>query len=97
MAQKISYRNIQLAQNPVILYSDNQSAISVAKDPEQKNINARTKHLGIRREFFVDYANQKVIDIRYTPTSTMLADMLTKALSPVFVKHFRVQFQLLKA
>ena len=95
--RKLATEIFQLAQNPVILYSDNQSAISIAKDPEQKNINARTKHLGIRRDFFVDYVDQKVMDIRYTPTSTMLADMLTKALSPVFVKHFRVQFRLLKA
>ena len=62
---------------PTVLMEDNQGAIAIARNPVA---HARTKHFDIRHHY-VREAVQGVIDLRYCPTSEMVADLLTKPLS----------------
>ena len=70
---------------PIVLNSDNQSAIALAKDDRY---HARTKHIDIRYHF-IRYAieNEQIVLI-YCPTNDMTADIFTKPLPSLKVKHF---------
>lgn len=71
--------------DPLLLNSDNQSAIALAKD---NRFHARTKHIDIRFHF-IRYAIAKgKIQLEYCPTEDMVADILTKALPSMKVKYF---------
>lgn len=60
-----------------VLYSDNRSAIAVAKNPEH---HGRMKHLDLRYYWLRDAVAKGLIDIRHLRTDDMPADALTKAL-----------------
>ena len=63
---------------PSILHLDNQSAISVAKNPEHHGC---MKHLDLRFFWLRDMVSRKkAIAVKYIPTAEMPADLLTKAL-----------------
>jgi len=64
-------------QTPTDLYSDNQSAIALAKNPVS---HARAKHIDLRHHFVREAIQDKVIWVQYIPTTEMTADSLTKAL-----------------
>jgi hypothetical protein len=59
------------------LFSDNQSAIALAKNPVS---HARAKHIDIRHHFIREAIDDKIIWLQYIPTTEMTADSLTKAL-----------------
>ena len=63
---------------PSPLKADNQSSISVAKNPEH---HGRMKHLDLRFYWLRQAVEQGDMDISYIPTQEMVADLLTKALS----------------
>ena len=65
---------------PSPLFIDNQSALSVAKNPEH---HGRMKHLDLRFFWLRDEVQKKTISIFYCPTDRMPADVLTKALPKV--------------
>ena len=65
------------ASTPTQLYSDNQSAIALAKNPVS---HARAKHIDIRHHFIREAIQDKIIWVQYIPTTEMTADSLTKAL-----------------
>ncbi|KAH9113686.1 hypothetical protein LEN26_013109 [Aphanomyces euteiches] len=72
---------------PIIVYEDNQSTIKMA---ENLTLHQRTKHIDVRHHFIRDLVKEKVIEIKYCDTNSMLADMLTKALpKPKFEEHQR--------
>ena len=62
---------------PIKLYSDNQSAITIAHGNQQ---HSRTKHFEIRLYFIRDTIESNKINVEYLPTDQMLADILTKGL-----------------
>ena len=62
---------------PTDLFSDNQSAIALAKNPVS---HARAKHIDLRHHFVREAIQDKVIWVQYIPTTEMTADSLTKAL-----------------
>jgi hypothetical protein len=62
---------------PTTLFSDNQSAIALAKNPVS---HARAKHIDLRHHFVREAIQDKVIWVQYIPTTEMTADSLTKAL-----------------
>jgi len=62
---------------PTDLFSDNQSAIALAKNPVS---HARAKHIDIRHHFVREAIQDKTIWVQYIPTAEMTADSLTKAL-----------------
>lgn len=67
----------------VIVHVDNQGAIFLAQDPV---FHARSKHIDIRYHYVREVLRDKNdIELRYVPTASMLADVLTKPLSSV--KH----------
>ena len=72
-------------QEPMTLYSDNQSAIALTKDHQY---HTRTKHIDIRFHFIRWVIEQNKIKLVYCPTNDMLADTFTKALPSVKAKHF---------
>lgn len=67
---------------PIRLFNDNQSAISLARNPVQ---HSRTKHIAIRYHFLRDQVEQGVIDLAYCSTQDNVADVFTKGLPKV--KH----------
>src|SRR5436190_14340887 len=62
---------------PTDLYSDNQSAIALAKNPIS---HAQAKHIDIRHHFVRDTIQDQIISVQYIPTAERTADSLTKAL-----------------
>jgi len=75
---------------PTILYKDDKSAIHIS---ENGNDNGRTKHMDVRYHLIRELIKTDVIQIKYMPTESIIADILTK---PVDKKTFRkLQAQLL--
>ena len=62
---------------PMRLYCDNKSAISLAHNPVQHD---RTKHVEIDRHFMKESINNGVICTRFVKTGDQLADILTKGI-----------------
>src|SRR5271156_1390965 len=60
---------------PIVLYSDNQSAITLAHSGGK--FHARTKHIDIRYHFIKFRIDDHSIDLIYCPTEEMTADILT--------------------
>ena len=71
---------------PSTLHIDNQSAISVSKNPEH---HGRMKHLDLRFYWLRDAVNDKVIRPSFIPTAEQVADILTKALPVAKVEFCR--------
>lgn len=78
--EAVWYHNLQkelLSEIPVILYSDNQSAITLT---ENNSYSARCKHIDIRYHFIRDVVRKGIVNIQYIPTDKQKADVLTKGL-----------------
>ena len=67
------------------LFSDNQSAITLTRDHQY---HTRTKHIDVRYHWIRWVIEQGSLRLVYCPTDDMVADVLTKALPSVKVKHF---------
>lgn len=63
--------------DPIDMYSDNQSAIALSKNPLTTN---KTKHIDITHHFIREKVNDKNIVLKYLSTAEMPADFLTKPL-----------------
>jgi len=73
-------------EHPIVLHSDNQSAIALAHS--QGQFHARTKHIDIRWHFIRYSIENGSIELVYCPTEDMTADLLTKPLPSAKAKHF---------
>ncbi|MBW0535863.1 hypothetical protein O181_075578 [Austropuccinia psidii MF-1] len=74
--------------SPTPVHEDNQGCINAASG--NSNINGRRmKHVNIQLHFVREAVKNSDIELRYTPTSEMLADFLTKSLAIVFVVYSR--------
>ena len=62
---------------PMLLYCNNQSAITVAKDDQ---FQACTKHIDIQYHFIPEAITWDIFEVRYCPTQYMVADIFTKVL-----------------
>lgn len=65
---------------PTILFEDNQAAISMARNTHH----GRSKHIDIRYHFVRETVENETVELRYCPSSQMLADFLTKGLWKCF-------------
>jgi hypothetical protein len=72
--------------NPSILRMDNQSAISVSKNPEH---HGRMKHLDLRWYWLRDVVDAGILNPLFIPTKEMPADILTKPLMRAQVEMCR--------
>ena len=59
------------------MFSDNQSAIKLIKNPE---FHKRTKHIDVRYHFIREKFNYGCFDLQYIKTVDQIADILTKPL-----------------
>ncbi|KAG5879825.1 hypothetical protein JTB14_007677 [Gonioctena quinquepunctata] len=66
-----------LSKPPVLIYSDNKSAINLATSDDYR---ARTKHIDIRHHFVRQKLEDGYIHIQHVGTEEMIADILTKAI-----------------
>jgi len=80
-----------LLSQPTTLFSDNQSAIALAKDHQY---HAHTKHIDVHFHFICWIIDNGKLQLIYCPTSDMVADVFTKALPSPKVKHFTVELRL---
>ena len=76
---------------PTTLFSDNQSAIVLAKDHQY---HACTKHINIHFHFICWVVDNGKIRLIFCPTNDMVADTLTKVLPLPKVKHFVAKLRL---
>ena len=80
--------------DPTTLHGDNKAAIALTKDG---SYHARTKHIDIRYHFIRYSIEAGSIRLIYCPTDEQTADILTKALPSVKVKHFATAMGLASA
>ena len=69
-----------------IFYQDNESAIRLEKNGKRSS-SEKTRHIKIRYYFVHDIIKREKLDLRYCPTTKMIADFYTKPLQgSLFVK-----------
>ena len=73
---------------PSVLCMDNQSAISVAKNPEH---HGRMKHLDLRFYWLRDVVDSGLIAPVFVPTTAQVADIFTKPLARADMERCRSQ------
>ena len=62
----------------MVIYEDNQSAISMAKNPQ---FHGRVKHIDIKYHFVREQVGNGKLELKYCKTNDKIADMTTKELS----------------
>ena len=73
---------------PIIIYVDNQSAITISANDTAHH---RTKHIDVRHHFIRDAIKDKIINLQYIKTQEQLADIFTKALPTSTFEKLRDQ------
>ena len=84
-------QDLNVTPGTVLLYSDNQGAIALAKNPQ---FYSRTKDVDIHVKFLREKVADETIDLQYTPTEQMVADRLIKALDKSKFEAFRAVIDL---
>ena len=80
------YQDLQESNKSILIYEDNQSAISIAKNPQ---FHGRVNHINIKFHFVRDQVSNNNMKLVYCQTDDMIADMLTKTLGRVKFEKFR--------
>jgi hypothetical protein len=78
---------------PMTIYSDNQSCISLSKNP---TFHARTKHVEIHHHFVREKIEEGKIDLVFCGTQDMVADVLTKGLTCEKHSRFKEMMGIIK-
>ena len=68
----------QVSSHSTTIYEDNQSAISMCKNP---HYHGRAKHIDIHHHYIREQVSSKTIEVKYCPTDKMAADIFTKGLT----------------
>ena len=70
---------------PMVLYCDNQGAVLLSANSIQ---NKRSKHIDLKHHFIREMVSDGLVNIQYISTTEMIADILTKNLTPdKFIKN----------
>lgn len=72
---------------------DNESAISLAKNPDSHK---RSKHIDVRYHYIREQVDKKIVEISYINTKEQLADILTKALDVRNQEKFKKEIGVVK-
>ena len=73
-------------EEPIIIYCDNTSAISLSKNLIQ---HSKPKHIPIKYHYLRDQAANKNIKLEYIPIQEQVADIFTKHLSRDVFEYIR--------
>lgn len=76
LSQLVSEILPDVESTPVVIYEDNQPCIRLA---ESQTIHKKAKHIRLRYHIVRDAVNSRDITVIWTPSSKMVADLLTKA------------------
>ncbi len=74
-----------------VIWEDNRSTILIAEN--ECSSAWRSKHIDIRYKFVAQTIAENIVHVRYTPTDTNLADILTKVLSRATFERLRALCQ----
>jgi hypothetical protein len=80
-----------LHQESVEIHADNKSAIALGKNPE---FHKRTKHIDVQYHYVREQVQSGRVATPYLPSNQMIADGLTKAVSPELHRRFIDRCQL---
>jgi len=72
---------------PATLHQDNMSTMKLIE--KGRSTSDRTKHVNVRYFFVKDRVKRGEIEVRHSPTSTMMADILTKPLQGELFRKMR--------
>ncbi|CAN6457819.1 unnamed protein product [Victoria cruziana] len=76
---------LNLGKEPIQLFCDNQTAISLMKNG---SVSSRSKHIMVKYHYVHELIEKNEITVDFIPSPEMLADPMTKALTEnLFVKH----------
>ena len=67
----------------ITVHQDNQSGMKLMNNGE--SISNKSKHMRVRYFYVKEKIDESIIELNYTPTNLMIADLLTK---PLFGKQF---------
>ena len=79
--------------NPIKVYHDNQSTISMTKNPVFHN---KRKHIDIRHHFIRELVQQEFLIFEFCKSEDQLADIFTKSLPKDHLEILRSQLGILK-
>lgn len=90
--KELSVSDELIGNDGMVVFTDNQSALAIAKGTDS----AKTKHIDVAYHYVRYCLQKKLTDIKYIPTTMMLADILTKPLPnskarPLHQKIFSLQ------
>ena len=71
---------------PFTVFEDNQGAIALVENPVHHQ---RSKHIDIRYYFICDQCIQGNVNVKYGPSSDMIADILTKCVFRHTLNQFK--------
>ena len=84
---KKNLQDIKLVfEEPMVIYCDNTSAISLSKNLVQ---HSKAKHIPIKYHYLRDQDEKKNIKLEYVPTQEQIADIFTKCLSKDVFEYLR--------
>lgn len=85
--------DLSIPAKSTVLYGDNQSAVTVCKDPQSSD---RTRHIDGKHKKIQEFIKNNVLTLQWIPTAEMLADCLTKQLPKPAFEDFRSKLGVLK-
>ena len=78
--------DLQQRYEPAKILGDNQGAITLSKDPVNRHW---CENIDIKYLFIRDVLHKKKIEIIYCPTTDMIADIMTKAMTKLKLERFK--------
>ncbi len=71
---------------PTLVWADNKGAIALGENPE---FHRKTKHIQSKWHWIRSFIERETLLVKFVPTASMVADGLTKALTPKAFQGFR--------